>query len=110
MGLRNIEAMQRVKDYKEKYGDGLPTISTTTSSAAEALETLVQKNNDLDRQVADVTSRMAQIQEYTRKAEEAASKGDDEEAAKYAELADSLQHGQDLNGEDESLQPPSGRR
>ena len=110
VGLRNIEAMQRVKDYKEKYGDGLPTISTTTSSAAEALETLVQKNNDLDRQVADVTSRMAQIQEYTRKAEEAASKGDDEEAAKYAELADSLQHGQDLNGEDESLQPPSGRR
>lgn len=110
VGLRNIEAMQRVKDYKEKYGDGLPTISTTTSSAAEALETLVQKNNDLDRQVADVTSRMAKIQEYTRKAEEAASKGDDEEAAKYAELADSLQHGQDLNGEDESLQPPSGRR
>jgi DNA repair ATPase RecN len=110
VGLRNIEAMQRVKDYKEKYGDGLPTISTTTSSAAEALETLVQKNNDLDRQVADVTSRMAKIQEYTRKAEEAASKGDDEAAAKYAELASELEFGQNLDGEDGSLQPPSGRR
>lgn len=110
VGLRNIEAMQRVKDYKEKYGDGLPTISTTTSSAAEALETLVQKNNDLDRQVADVTSRMAKIQEYTRKAEEAAKEGNEEAAERFALLASELEFGQNLDGEDGSLQPPSGRR
>ena len=53
---------------------------------------------------------MAKIQEYTRKAEEAASKGDDEAAAKYAELASELEFGQNLDGEDGSLQPPSGRR
>ncbi len=108
--LRNIRALERVIYYKNTCNDPFPERKSAASSSAGTLEKLVQRSADLDRQLADVTSRMAQIQEYTRKAEEAASKGDDEEAAKYAELADSLQHGQDLNGEDESLQPPRGRR